>query len=286
MEDRSIRFGLDPYRGQELHIWQGTVITNLTGDNRLVISADCDLAENKSGGEFFYLDIVRSDSFIRSYALPDTVGERLKYLEATAHEVVRGRNAAFEKVASHVFSEWLLGSDRERRKRDLPGAHAAELDLLDALAIAAKSVLAGNSEPDLDAESANPKNHGVLVRCENPQQAKKTEQINKKLRELIQSRLQAARLDLFVLPQIPGIDGSGHYVPFRSIKSMSREVVCAQHADVIDDRTRFYPIAVCRPVLLQSLLQKFMTYFIRIGFTQQFKTEQEKVVREIVEKIQ
>ena len=59
MEDRTARFGVDPFKGQAMQIWQGTILEGGGGPlprRKLVISADCDLANDKGGGEFFALE--------------------------------------------------------------------------------------------------------------------------------------------------------------------------------------------------------------------------------------
>jgi hypothetical protein len=53
--------------------------------------------------------------------------------------------------------------------------------------------------------------------------------------------------------------------------------------DLVEQPTGYMPRATCRPILLQSLLQKMMTYFVRIGLTNSFKSEQEAVVKTLVE---
>lgn len=282
MEDRAFRFGLDAFKGQELDIWQGTVITNSTEHPRLVLSADCDLLASKSGGIFFYLTVIPASIFVRDYALPDTIGGRTTLIHEAAKELVQTRNPAFTNVSSHVFTDWLHRHERNRWSKDLPGAHPAELDFLEALAKASRDVhgpAPTAQTEDIDVElieqPASP-----YIECKNPQQEKKVNALNKKIRELIQSRLQSSRFDHFILPEVPGAAGCGHYVPFRSIRAMQRSHVCSSRTEVIEYKDNFYPIATCRPILMQSLLQKFMTYFMRIGLTDHFKTQQDGVVNE------
>lgn len=51
-----------------MQIWQGTILGGGGGPlpgRKLEISADCDLANDKGGGEFFALDILRAEEFTR-----------------------------------------------------------------------------------------------------------------------------------------------------------------------------------------------------------------------------
>jgi hypothetical protein len=285
MEDRSTRFGLDPYMGQELSIWQGTVIANSKLNTRLVVSADCDLASDKSGGSFFFLDVVPASEFVRNYVIPDTLEARLEVVLDEAKNLVVQRNNAFSQVAPRVLFDWLTRGHRKRWLSDLPGAHPAEIDLLEALANASLQLDRSKQGSDVE-EGAKNECRAVYLDCTNSQQQKKIDALNKKIKDLIQSRLQSTRLDHFILPDIPGISGSGHYVPFRSVQAMARDNVCNRRTELVEFREKYYPIATCRPVLLQSLLQKFMTYFMRIGFTDTFKSQQDRVVKETLGVVQ
>ncbi len=271
MEDRSSRFGLDPFSGRDTRLWQGTVISNHAKQLRLVVSADCDLAPTKRAGSFFYLDVLTAEAFVSAYAAPDSARDRLDVILDSAKEVAANRNPRFAAVSMQVFEEWLRNSDRERLTRDLKGAHPAELDLMQSLALASRTITH-------DTSSGPKSGNTIYVTCANAQQEKKTGQINRKLRELFQARLQSSRFDHFILPEMPGEPTGGHFVPFRSVREMKRYEVCENRMELADDPTKFYPVAVCRPVLLQALLQRFSTYFMRIGFTDQFKTQQDQVV--------
>lgn len=284
MEDRTARFGLDPFNGRAAALWQGTIISNENKDLRLVVSADCDLAPTKRSESFFYLDVLTTDVFSAKYATPDSARDRLETILEAAQELAANRNNAFQSVQPKILNDWLCNGERARWHRDLQGAHPAELDLLDALANAARIISSSTANRNAPPPT-QVKLNSIYIACENSQQQKKITQINKKIREHLMSRLQSSRLDHFILPEMPGGLGTGHYVPFRSISAMDRDEVCEGRIELAEYPSKFYPIATCRPVLLQALLQRFSTYFMRIGFTDQFKTQQDQVAKAALENI-
>ena len=280
LEDRTARFGVDPFKGQAMQIWQGTILEGGGGPipkRKLVISADCDLANDKGGGEFFALEILRAEEFARQLLVSDGRGELISVLLKDVRDTAKSRNAAFADVSDEVLTEWLTESPDTRWTSDLPSLHANERDWLRAIR-AAVVRLASIQAAGVDCAPT------LLIECANPQLAKQLDQINKRLKQTLQKRIEPSRVDLYIIPPLPGDTNTvGHFVPFKSLTLMSRGQVCLKRIDLIEQPMGYLPRATCRPVLLQSLLQKMTTYFARIGLTNSFKSEQEAVVKTLVE---
>jgi hypothetical protein len=281
LEDRAARFGVDPFKGQALQIWQGTILEGgggLIPKRKLVISADCDLANDKGGGEFFALDILRAEEFARQLLVSDGRGELISVLLKDVRDTAKGRNAAFADVTDEVLTEWLTESPESRWTYDLPSLHANERDWLRAIRAAIARLAS------MQADNGGSCAPTLLIECANAQLAKQVDQLNKRLKQTLQKRIEPSRVDLYILPPLPGDTNTvGHVVPFKSLTLMSRGQVCLKRIDLIEQPMGYLPRATCRPVLLQSLLQKMTTYFARVGLTNSFKSEQEAVVKTLVE---
>jgi hypothetical protein len=281
VEDRTARFGIEPFNGQVKQIWQGTILEGGGVSpplRRLVISADCDIAKDKGSGEFFVMDILRVEKFAERVLLSDGRADLVCILIEMARETAKSRNSSFSEVSDEVLAEWLVESEDGRWESDLPNLHANEKDLL--LAIRTSVLRFIRKCEDGDKEPA-PR---LLVECTNQQMIKKVEQLNKRLKAAFQKRLEPSRVDLYILPPMPGETNTvGHVVPFKSLTLMSRSQVCMGRMDLVERPNGFTPLATCRPILLQSLLQKMTTYFARIGLTDTFKAEQSTVVKNLLE---
>lgn len=282
LEDRTARFGVDPFKGQAMQIWQGTILEGGGGPlprRKLVISADCDLANDKGGGEFFALEILRAEEFARQLLVFDGRGDLISVLLQAVRETAKSRNAAFADVSDEVLTEWLTESSDGRWTSDLPNLHTNEKEWLCSIR---ECVARFTGKCDVDgAGCAAP---ALLIECANSQLVKQVDQLNKRLKSALQKRLEPNRVDLYILPPLPGeADTVGHVVPFKSLTLMSRRQVCLKRIDLVEQPAGYMPRATCRPILLQSLLQKMTTYFSRIGLTNNFRSEQEAVVKTLVE---
>lgn len=270
-----------------MQIWQGTILEgggSGSVNRKLVISADCDLTDEKGNVEFFSLDILRAEEFAQQLVVGDARSELVTVLLQSARETARTRTPSFAEVADEVMCEWLTESADGRWEADLPSLHANERDWLSAIRDSVVRLLGGRVEESTTASGAD--SPMVLVSCANSQLAKQVDQLNKRLKGVLLGRLQPSRVDLYILPPLPGDSGTaGHVVPFKSLALMAREKVCMRRVDLVKKPGGFVPRATCRPVLLQSLLQKMMMYFVRIGLTDSFQAEQKAVVSTLVESI-
>lgn len=279
MEDRAQRFKIDAYAGQDLQLWQGTILRTSVREavsaHKLVVSADCDLLNDKGAGEFFCLDVIEASPFLSRIAYSDIQNELIGVVVNLAREVAEAKEPRFSDVSDDVLREWLAASDSARFKRDLPLNHANDIDLLVSLSENLRAVTTFNGESS--SLSA------LLAKSDNGQLKGRIDKLNKQLSKVCESRIQASRADLYVLPEIPGAAAVGHFVPFRSLKLLERSSVCERLQDLKHSPGSYVPVGVCKPMLLQSLLQKLTLYFTRIGLTNTFKSEQEHVVKKVME---
>jgi len=275
VEDRSTRFGIDPYRGSVPTIWQGTLLRSHEDPSlhRLVISADCDLLGDKGAGEFFCLDVHSSEHFLKASLRNECRDDLSEEIVAAARDIAKAKASAFSEMSSQVLRDWLLYGNENRWKADLHGIHGNDLVLLSSLSQSLRRIQDGAG-----AE--------ILLACSIDQLSGKVQSINKKLKAVIRARLTPTRADLYVLPSIPGQeDQTGHFVSFKSLALMRRADVAQSKIEVLEKPKGYSPVATCRPILLQSLLQKLTTYFTRIGLTNTFRAEQEAVLEEAMGKV-
>lgn len=288
MEDRNSRFNIDPFRGQVIQLWQGTVLERKVDGNisrKLVVSADCDLTVEKGNREFFALEIIPVGDFVEQLVGNDALPELVSIHVRSARETASRRTPSFNNVSDDVMFEWLTESSEDRWEIDLPKVHANERDWLlalrDSINRLSRRKMTNGSIANCDNDTPS-----ILLKCESQQLMIQTGKFNKKIKEIILKQVQPSRVDLYILPSLPGDSSTaGYIVPFKSLALMARNDVCMQRMDLIEKPDSFLPRATCRPVLLQSLLQKMMTYFVRIGLTNNFESEQKDVVKNLVESL-
>lgn len=279
MEDRSLRFGVEAHNGVELNVWQGTLVSSSKLGIRLIVSADCDLLNSKGGDDMFCLSVLPAKDYIEKFAIPDCAGEILDLLLAEVRAVASAMGSAIGGVSNEPLREWLVTGGEVRWRADIKGIHKPDIAFIKCL-VRPVEVLVDVIEGGVVIAPDQ-----IRFKSEDGQVAKRLEKLSAQIKKLLSNRMQAGRTDIYIIPSIPGVPESGFVVPFRTLTVTSRRDICRSKMDLIDRPDAYVPIGVCRPMLTQSLLQKLMSYFSRIGVTDSFKAEQDEVVRVLVGEI-
>lgn len=279
MEDRSLRFGVEAHNGIELNVWQGTLVSSSKFGIKFIVSADCDLLNSNGRDDLFCLSVLPAREYIGKFAIPDCAEEIMDLLLAEVRAIANAMSSPIGGVSNEPLREWLVRGGEVRWRADIKGIHKPDVAFINCLVqpveVLARVVESGHViAPDL-----------IKLKSEDSQVAKRLEKLSAKIKKVLSNRMQGGRSDIYIIPTIPGVLESGFVVPFRTLTVASRRDICRSKMDLIDHPDAYVPVGVCRPMLTQSLLQKLMSYFSRIGVTNSFKEEQDEVVRILVGEI-
>lgn len=279
MEDRSLRFGVDAHTGAELNVWQGTLVNSSKFGIKLIVSADCDLLQSKGRDDLFCLSVLPAKDYIGRFAIPDCAGEIIDTLLAEVRGIATAMNSPIGEASNEPLKEWLVGGGEERWRADIKGIHKPDVAFMKCLMAPIETLTRVLDGGEIVAPEL------IKLSSEDGQVAKRLSKVSQQIKKILSNRMQGGRTDIYIIPDIPGVPESGFVVPFRTLTVASRRDICRSKMDLIDSPDSYVPVGVCRPMLTQSLLQKLMSYFSRIGVTDSFKAEQDAVVRILVGEI-
>ncbi|MDQ7761421.1 hypothetical protein NG827_06315 [Xanthomonas sacchari] len=279
MEDRSLRFGVEAHAGSELSVWQGTLVNSKACGVKLIVSADCDLFNAKGGADLFCLSVLPVGDYIKRFAIPDCAEEIVGIFLEEIRLMARAQGSAIGDVSDGPLRDWVLQGDEARWRADVKGIHKPDVAFIKCLIgpINALTRVLENGEvigPEL-----------MKLHSDDGQVARRLERFSVQIKKLLSNKMQSGRADIYIIPSIPGIKESGFVVPFRTLAVTSRRDICRSKMDLVDHPDAYVPVGICRPMLTQSLMQKLMSYFSRIGVTDSFKAEQDAVVKILVGEI-
>lgn len=106
----------------------------------------------------------------------------------------------------------------------------------------------------------------------------------KKVKELLASRIEPNRADLFLLPDVPGEqDTLGFVLPFRRVTTIPRLRFVESLMEARRDPSAFVVVGACRPALTHAIVQKFSLFFSRIGLANAFESDQRALANIAIE---
>lgn len=248
-------------------IRQGDIIRCPAGNQdetwKFILTADCDIAQNKSGQHYTWLRIVTAQHWLEHYWAPEqlkkTAERQLRYALAQLNARIRRENASLAPLTSEALTLWL--------------ADATQDDVLTAIW--------GSSTPDPRAKLAllviqtihsNTSNAGL-------EKLKEVHRILGRPIEEFQASIREAFSgggfpDFFFLPDLPGQDSQGFVVLLRDITSVPIEDVFQSpwHTKLAGRPGGSYRIGRMTDRLRFAISQKLAFLFSRIGLHREFET--------------
>lgn len=289
IQERKGRFRVDPANRTSGEVWQGDVVKCFSPDTTLlaiVVSADCDLLRDKGGGEIVCIPALSINAFLEQEVLWKVLAECAEYDCGQLRKVVIGRDPSFESVTDEALHEWLLNRTREQIKAELKNPHPDELAWLDLLRDRLRnfSEVLGSVTPTAipQQEFKRLVQHGL----QQSHGGSKVAASLKKAREVLTSRIEPNRADLFLLPEVPGEqDTLGFVLPFRRVMAIQRSRLVDSLSEAKRDPNAFVAIGACRPSLTHAIVQKFSLFFSRIGLANAFEVDQRALASIAIEDV-
>ena len=253
----------------EADIRQGDVIRRLaeTGDEILgfILTADCDIAHNKAGDRFTWLEIVSAKNYIETYWASDQlrrfVEKQCKVACDGLNGLMKRSGIALASITPTSLSEWLAEVSAE----DIVSRLSHTNKIPDSKLITnlrAVRVALGYEGP----KSALDRLRSVwlaLGRDEVKQQAV--------IREAFSSSGHFP--DHVLVPELPNVEGLGFVILLRSISSISSTEVFRSEteAKINGQPFGFYRIGRFTDNVKHSVSQKLAFLFSRIGLSPHFE---------------
>lgn len=243
-----------------------------------IVTADCDIAQDKAGAKLSYLEIVTACHFL------DHVwsGEMLRKLrrdllkEATAllSKAARQLDSSYDALTSADLLTWLTDSSPAEIVAALelpPKKQAQHLEALERVELA----------------------HGMRGDGMTPFQRLRRIWTTQKLAEsTIRARLNQAldynrATDFHLIPSIPGSDQLGFVVLLREVSSIPQSSIVASALDhqIAGDPTRFYVAGPSTDNLRFAISQKMAFLFSRIGMSEDYEDQCDLVTQIAVEEM-
>lgn len=246
----------------------------------VILTADCDIAQNKSRGKITWLEIVSVRRYIEDYWSE----EQLTKLSEKYGRVVRDSlNSKIRKVDEKLapmqqdsLAEWLRFEGAEEIVRKVYGDEkSAEIDKVKQLLIGLTLSLGVNGVgPSFSRLSAAWDLFGVSV-------AKRREALT----NLFKS--SGGFQDYFLLPELPGVLGYGYVVLLRSISTLDIEEVFVSEVDarINDQPNAFFRLGRLHDGIRFAIAQKMAFLFSRIGMPTSYEEACEVSLNMVIDEL-
>jgi hypothetical protein len=264
---------------------QGDIIRKInarTGEMEklgIVITADCDIAQNKAGERYNWLEIMPMAAYIEG----PWASEQLRKLSEKRSQAIREylnsqicqRKPGLRVLTHESLVQWLLTKSAEEILTiTTDQEHAADSKQLRHLKGFALTLNANTNS----SAFRRLKEAWTLFDYE-----------EKKQQETVRSAFRdgGGFQDYFVLPELPRQPGLGFVVMLRSIWSLMATdlYLCEQDARIYDRPHAFHRLGRLNDGIRFSITQKMAFLFTRIGMPKTFETACETAAEIIVEEL-
>jgi len=253
---------------EEMEIRQGDILIQYSigrpvpSKLHAVINADCDLAQDKTGGHIAMLKIVPFREYVRvNWAQRKLKRSLDRKIDQLASSIEKGRvqkDPAVLPISREALVDWLKKATSLEIAKSVYDDDGPKLRLHK---LVEGTKLAMECAEDM---ASDPFSRLARMRCVETGGASQTE-----IAKLTQSAAQElARLpdDVFFIAEIPGIQGMGHAVLLRSMVTADLACVTTKFSDA----KMLLPEAHCRiarlkPAYKYGLAQQFSLMYARIG---------------------
>jgi hypothetical protein len=241
------------------------------GSAGVIITADCDIANDKFGDYLSYLPIVPGEAYLDKFWAPLRLQEILADACKTAIDIIHGtekrRDRELQRLTEDEFLEWLRdrGADAIVNAASVKREHARQSLSAQLLLIAAATA----DESDDDGLT-NLFRLRSCRRLANYSKQAETVEVRKALSEV------AKAMSFFLVPELPDVAAYGYVITLRDVRSIHindafitykalpfsrRDDDCMYRIGRFSDRIRF------------AISQKFGSLFSRIGMTSDYEND-------------
>ena len=241
----------------------------------LVITADCDISQNKFGAHLACLRIISFHDYLRTAwagkKLVRAVEKETENMRVLLNKSNARRIADAIPLSSEVVIDWVRRSEADAICRDLsmPDADAAKVEL--------KITLLKNALQSLDETRALDR-FSQLVTFRSILSNKNREDCLKEA--LQQAKSDVLPEDIFLLPSLPQLEIGSAVVLLREIVPVPVKSVCFRTCDA-DSKNFYLRIGSLEPTFKYAISQAFGSLFSRIGLPEAYETRRDTAIEDI-----
>jgi hypothetical protein len=262
----------------------------------IVLSADCDLAQNKTGPNLICLPIIDHSTFLRDIWLPDETSR----LKSRLQDTIETRLAQFEtKLKLRHIDRWGESGGRDTITSEIQGS----------LSVSRKETVVARDIGEIadcwerikklrnstisDANVALSTSLAPIIESHRyfDKSSKSDNDIGRWLLERALGSLQD-RSDTWLIKELIGLDPDmmsdtqhGFVVPLRSISSMPVESVTLDRITWYKQRDHYLRVCRLRGIYKADLVQSFANLFMRVGLEDYRKKEHERLFKRYAERL-
>lgn len=225
----------------------------------VVLTADCDIAQQKAGDNYTWLKIVRSQDYLEQTWAPEQL-RRLRDRQSRAacdsiNAILKRSNLDLSPLMPNSLIEWLQTTDPVQLITQISGSAPRSNDRLVAQ-LQAIQFAAGTGNQNSNLTRLR-KAWNAMGRDEKSQR--------QSLRDAFDS--ERGFPDYILVPELPLVNGIGFVVLLRSLSTISAVDLyqCQADAKISGKSTSFYRIGRFSDALRFSIAQKVAFLFSRIG---------------------
>jgi hypothetical protein len=243
----------------------------------MIVTADCDIAQDKAGEELTLLQIVTAEHYIRE-TWAKREGDRLykRQLDAALpplNGAIAKHDPSLSLLTGDLLSDWVKSS--------------GVAQILSALSLTGKA--ASEVSRHLECISAWLDDEPMSPLSRLDRMWKATGTAPKAIKGRLSDVLDPARgpADAYFLPYIPDLTELGFIIKLRSFESIPKKMICSSRTDskISGNPKSYYRIARLSDGIKYSVVQKMAILFSRIGLEEDFESESSVASDLIVESI-
>jgi hypothetical protein len=248
------------------------------GSAGVIVTADCDIANDKYGDYLSYLPIVPADSYLDSFWAPPRL-ERItfdacKQVIDTIYKTEKKRDSDVHRLSQDEFLDWFRGRGASAILNLIPLNAGQEKETASkqlAIIEAALQRRLNTLHPNIACLKSCWKLKGFQVQ-------KQIEELKKGIADLTNA------VSFFLIPELPDSPPYGHVVTIRDVRSINADNIFASRRAVPyhrRDDSCMYRVGRFSDRIRFAISQKLASLFSRIGMTSHFEADC-KVVPDLV----
>lgn len=269
--------------GQHTHVGQGDLIHKpAAGDQKarwgIIITADCDIAQDKAGSHLSYLNIVTMADYLENVWPAETLRKLRKKLlaevMAICNNAVTGLNAGLNDLSARELLEWLIDSPKAEIAAALGLENKKKKAFVDAL-----------EKVEL-AFGINNQGVSALQKLRRIWAMQNTSE--KEIKDRLTKALDYNQAsDFHLIPEIPGSSPLGYVVLLRELQSIPASHIFASQLDlqISGNQDGYYIACHSTDNLRYAISQKMAFLFSRIGMSEDYESQCNTATQLAIEEI-
>jgi len=253
-------------------IGQGDIFSVHAGDElegwAVMVTADCDIHQNKYGGHLTYVPIISSQSYIDQIWAPERISENSRKHITSAINIIfdidKQRDSEVRKMGANDLLGWLSAEGPKNISKAFPEAKKtvsdkllAELRLIEVL----RTQPPGNMFENIKTLKSYWNDKGINESAQ---------------KDLLFQSINSSRTEFFHVPSIPGGDQHGYIALLRYPRTIKDHSVFRSHSDWKLSGIQgpcLIRIGRFADYLRYSIAQQFGILFSRIGLRSSYEDE-------------